>query len=229
MRVSVIIPALDEEDAIGHVVRELHDVGTIEEIVVADNGSSDRTAEVARQAGATVVDAPMRGYGAACLAAMAYLRTRERGPPDIVVFVDGDGSNVAAELPGLVAPIERDEAALVIGSRKRLADRRSLTAPQRFGNALATFLLRRMYRVAYTDLGPFRAVSWRALEAIGMVDTNYGWTVEMQVKAAKMKLPFREIDVHNRARIAGESKVAGTLRGVVGAGYKIIWTIFRYR
>jgi glycosyltransferase involved in cell wall biosynthesis len=227
--VSVVIPALDEEGAIGHVVRDLLAVGGLDEVVVADNGSTDRTEQVAREAGAVVVSAPKRGYGAACLAGLAYLRERDAGPPDIVVFVDGDGSNVASELPALIKPIQDGDAELVIGSRKRFADPDSLTFPQRFGNDLATFLLRRIYRMSYTDLGPFRAITWDALERIGMVDEDYGWTVEMQIKAAKLQVPVREVDVHNKGRIAGKSKVAGTVRGVVGAGYKILWTIFRYR
>lgn len=229
MRVSVVIPALDEEGAIGHVVRELLEVGGLERVVVADNGSTDRTAAVAREAGADVVAAPKRGYGAACLAGIDYLRRHADGPPDIVVFVDGDGSNVAAELPALVEPIESGACVMTIGARRRLADAGSLTAPQRFGNALATFLMRYMYGTTFTDLGPFRAVSWAALEQLGMEDENYGWTVEMQVKAAKQGVPVREVDVHNRSRIAGKSKVAGTVRGVVGAGYKILYTIYKYR
>ena len=237
-RISVIIPALDEEGAIGTVVAELVALRSragapeeplLEEVVVADNGSTDRTAAVAGAAGATVVSSPVRGYGSACLTAMRYLEERPSGPPDVVVFVDGDGSNVAGELADLVAPIERGEAELVIGSRKRRADPGSLTVPQRFGNELAVFLLKRIYRVSYTDLGPFRAIRWSALQRLEMEDPNYGWTVEMQVKAAKLGISFREVDVLNRSRIAGESKVAGTVRGVVGAGYKIVWTLLRYR
>ncbi len=229
MRVAVIIPALDEEDAIGRVVRDLGAVSAIERIVVADNNSSDRTAEVATAAGAEVVVASQRGYGAACLAGIDYLRHHEAGPPDVVVFVDGDGSNHADELPLLVAPIAAGDSDLVIGSRRRLADPGSLTPPQAFGNALASLLIQRMYGLTCTDLGPFRAVRWSALEAMAMEDTNYGWTVEMQVKAAKRRIRVQEVDVHNRARIAGQSKVAGTVRGVFGAGYKILWTIWKYR
>lgn len=226
--IAVVIPALDEEEAIGRVVSELAALGDVGEVVVADNGSRDRTAERATAAGATVVFEGERGYGAACLAGLEYLRRRPSGPPQVVVFVDGDGSNEVAELPALVAPIRAGEADLVIGSRSRRADPGSLTFPQKFGNVLATRLLNLLYGVHYTDLGPFRAVSWSALERIGMVDRDYGWTVEMQVKAARLSMSVREVDVSNRARIAGKSKVAGTVRGVVGAGYKIIWTILKY-
>jgi glycosyltransferase involved in cell wall biosynthesis len=228
-KVAVVIPALDEEDAIGPVVRDLVALGTLDEIVVADNGSTDRTAHRAREAGATVVSEPERGYGAACLRGIDHLRRRSRGHPDVVVFVDGDGSNVVEELPSLVAPILSGEAELVIGSRARRADPGSLTIPQKFGNVLATRLLRVLYGTRTTDLGPFRAVSWDALERLGMTDRNYGWTVEMQIKAAKRHLAVAEIDVQNRARIAGRSKVAGTIRGVTGAGFKIIYTILKYR
>ena len=234
-RVCVLIPALDEQDAIGVVVAELvalrgaDGAPLLEEVVVGDNGSTDRTAEVARAAGATVVSAPVRGYGSACLAGMAHLRRRPAGPPEVVVFVDGDGSNVAEELPLLVAPIAGGEADVVIGSRVRRAEPGSLTAPQRVGNQLASRMLRTMYGARTTDLGPFRAISWPALMALRMEDPNYGWTVEMQVKAARQGLRVVEVDVQNRPRIAGRSKVAGTLRGVVGAGYKIIWTILKYR
>lgn len=226
--IAVVIPALDEEDAIGVVVADLVALGAVQEVVVADNGSRDRTAERAREAGATVVFEPERGYGAACLAGIAHLATRPAGPPDVVVFVDGDGSNEVRELPELVAPILSGEAELVIGSRARRADPGSLTFPQKFGNVLATRLLNLLFGTGYTDLGPFRAISWDALQRIGMVDRNYGWTVEMQIKAAKERLPVEEVDVSNKARIAGKSKVAGTVRGVVGAGYKIIWTILKY-
>ena len=232
--VAVVIPALNEEGAIGGVVRELravqiNDRPLVDVVVVGDNGSRDQTAERATAAGAVVVSEPERGYGAACLRAIAYLRTRPEGPPDILVFVDGDGSNDADELALLVDPIAANDADLVIGARNRLADPGSLTPTQQFGNHLASFLLRGLYGTDTTDLGPFRAIAWPAYERLGMVDRNYGWTVEMQVKAAKQRLRVHEVDVHNRARRAGESKVAGTLRGMLGAGYKIIWTIARYR
>jgi glycosyltransferase involved in cell wall biosynthesis len=228
-RIAAVIPALDEEDAIGVVVSGLVALDLLDEIVVADNGSRDRTAERARAAGATVVSAPERGYGAACLAGIDHLRRRSQGPPDVVVFVDGDGSNVVEELPELVAPILSGEAELVIGSRARRSDPGSLTFPQRFGNVLATRMLKVLYGMHYTDLGPFRAIGWPALERLEMADRNYGWTVEMQIKAAKKRVAVREIDVSNKQRIAGRSKVAGTIRGVAGAGYKIIYTLLKYR
>lgn len=232
---SVVIPALDEEGAIGAVVSGLAALRApggaplLDEIVVADNGSRDGTASVARSAGATVVLEPRRGYGSACLAALAHLRARPAGPPEIVAFVDGDGSNDVAELPLLLAPIVEGRAELVIGSRTRRALPGSMSPPQRFGNALASRMMRVLYGAATTDLGPFRAVSWRALERIGMTDRDYGWTVEMQVKAAKLGLRVVEVDVANLARRAGRSKVGGTVRGVAGASYKIIATLLRYR
>lgn len=234
LTIAAVIPALDEEACIAGVVGEILSVPgpaghLVGEVVVADNGSRDRTAEVARAAGATVVPAHVRGYGSACLAGLAYLARRPAGPPDVVVFVDGDGSNDLGDLSALLAPIRAGEAELVIGARGRLADPGSLTLPQKFGNRLATVLLRHLYGAPFTDLGPFRAVTWSALQRLAMEDPNYGWTVEMQLKAAKLGLRATEVEVHNRARRAGRSKVAGTVRGVAGAGYKIVWTLLRYR
>jgi hypothetical protein len=231
-RVAAIIPALDEEGAIGGVVEALralrHDDGRpwVDRVVVADNGSRDATAERARSAGAEVVFEPRRGYGSACLAAIAHLHP---DPPHAVVFVDGDGSNRMDELPSLLVALQDQAADLVIGSRTRWAEPGSLTVPQRAGNALATFLLNRLYGSRFTDLGPFRAVTWDALERMNMADPDYGWTVEMQLKATKLGLKSVEVDVHHLPRRAGRSKVAGTVRGVVGAGSKILWTIWRYR
>jgi glycosyltransferase involved in cell wall biosynthesis len=233
MRISMVIPAFDEEGAIGDVVSGFLSVERdgkrlLEELVVADNRSTDRTAEIARQRGATVVREERPGYGSACLRGLAHLRERPSGPPEIVVFADGDGSNDPSDLLHLVQSIEAGESDLVIGARTRTADPGSLNLPQRFGNALATRLMNALYHVHYTDLGPFRAIRWPALERIEMQDPNYGWTVEMQIKAAK-SLRIREIDVKNHARTAGKSKVSGTVRGVVGAGVKILSTIARYR
>lgn len=224
MIVDVIIPALDEERALPHVLAEIPR-GEVRRVVVADNGSRDRTALVAREGGAEVVSEPRRGYGAACLRALAHLAA---DPPEVVVFLDGDRSDCPAELPRLLAPIERGEAELVVGSRTLgRAERGSLTAQQRAGNAVACAALRVLYRVRYSDLGPFRAIRWEALEALEMRDLDYGWTVEMQVKAARRGLRHAEVPVTYRRRI-GDSKVSGTLRGTLGASRKILWTLARH-
>jgi len=222
MRVAVIIPALNEEQAIGQVLAEIpRDV--VFEMIVVDNGSTDRTAEVAREAGARVVREERRGYGSACLRGMAELQK-----PDVVVFVDGDHSDHAVELPLLVAPIAEDRADLVIGSRALgRSQRGSLTFQQVWGNRLACFLLRMVYRHRFTDLGPFRAIRYQSLVSLGMCDRDYGWTIEMQIKALKRGLRVVEVPVSYRTR-AGVSKISGTLRGTVLAGYKILTTIFRY-
>lgn len=234
-RVALVIPALDEEEAIGEVVsgfvslRDEEGRPLLEEIVVADNGSQDRTGVEARSAGATVVHQPERGYGAACLAALEHLAQRPGGPPEIVAFADGDGSNLPRELPVLLEPLFLARADLVIGARTARATPGSLTFPQRFGNRLATALMNRLYGARFSDLGPYRAIRWSALERLGMEDRNYGWTIEMQLKAIRRGLVAVEVDVANRVRIAGRSKVAGTARGVVGAGTKILWSLWRYR
>ncbi len=230
-RVVVLIPALDEAEAIGPVVRDFVTLADpegpwVQKVIVVDNGSRDATAQVAQAAGAQVIHEPQRGYGNACLAGIRALTAE---PPDILVFADGDGSNVAAELPLLLAPLINQTAEMVIGSRVRRAEPGSLTLPQKFGNELASLLLRILYDARYTDLGPYRAIRWSALTRLQMADPTYGWTVEMQVKAAKNQVPSVEVDVSNRPRAAGKSKVAGTVRGVVGASYKIMWTIFRHR
>lgn len=234
MLVAAVIPALDEEGSIGHVVSGFLAQTTgegpiIQEVVVADNGSRDATKARAEAAGATVVAAPVRGYGSACLAGLDYLRRREIGPPDVVVFIDGDGANDPADLECLLKPLTDDSAEMVIGSRVRLSDKDALTVPQKFGNQLSTAVFRVLYGVRATDLGPFRAIRWDALERLHMEDPNYGWTIEMQVKAAKAGLRTVEVDVNNRVRYAGQSKVAGTVRGVVGAGTKILYTLWKYR
>ena len=227
MVVDVIIPAFNEEEAVGHVVRDIP-TELVREVVVVNNASSDRTRQRAEEAGATVLDQPLRGYGNACLMGIAHLRDKERRP-DVVVFLDGDHSDHPEELPRLLAPIAEDQADLVIGSRA-LGTREagSMTPQQVFGNRLACTLMRWLYGVHYTDLGPFRAIRWEALEHLGMEDRNYGWTVEMQVKAARQRLPYAEVPVDYRRRI-GFSKVSGTVKGTIMAGYKIIATIFKYR
>jgi glycosyltransferase involved in cell wall biosynthesis len=220
-RIAVVIPALDEERAIGRVIDDLPDF--VDRVVVGDNGSSDRTAEVAGAHGAIVVAEPERGYGAACLAALAHV-----GDADIVVFMDGDYSDHGDEMVLLVAPIARDEVDMVIGSRA-LGERESgsLTPQQQFGNWLATWLIRLIWGAHYTDLGPYRAISMQAFARLGMADRNYGWTVEMQIRAAVAGLRTREVPVSYRVRI-GQSKVSGTVRGTVMAGVKILSVIGRF-
>ena len=226
MRATLIIPALDEEANIGGVVAGFLATGLLERVIVADNGSRDRTAAVAREAGAVVVDAPVRGYGSACLVALA--EARRLGPPDVVVFADGDGACAPADLSALLAPLARDEAELVIGSRVRRSDPGALTATQRFGNGLAVALLRVLHGARATDLGPYRAIHWAALERLSMVDPNYGWTIEMQVKAVRRGLHIVEVPVRYHRRRGGESKVSATIKGSIGAGAKILYTILRH-
>ncbi len=225
--VDVIIPALNEEGSISRVLADIPRE-VVREVVVCDNGSTDNTARRARAGGATVVEAPRRGYGSACLQGIAYLKGLPRGePPDIVVFMDADYSDHPDELPAVIDPIRRGESDLVIGSRA-IGERESgsMTVPQRFGNGLATTLIRLLYGYRFTDLGPFRAIRWDKLLELQMEDPDYGWTVEMQVKAARQGLRCTEVPVRYRRRI-GDSKVSGTVRGTFMAGYKILWTIFK--
>jgi len=220
----VIIPAFNEEKSVAKVINDIPSV--VDEVIVANNGSTDSTAEVARAAGATVVDEPTPGYGNACLKGMEYVQ-RQAIQPDIIVFLDGDYSDYPAQLIEVIAPIVDAKVDMVIGSRA-LGDRASgsMTFPQVFGNWLATSLIRWIYGARFTDLGPFRAIRWESLLALQMQDKTYGWTVEMQVKAAKQQLRFCEVPVNYKKRI-GVSKVSGTVKGTVMAGYKILWTIFK--
>jgi glycosyltransferase involved in cell wall biosynthesis len=230
VRADVLIPALDEAMALPALLMAIPGSGDgwrVGAVVVADNGSRDRTAEVARAAGAVVVCEPRRGYGAACLAGIAHLR---RDPPEILAFLDADGSEDPAQLPLVFAPIVRGEADLVFGSRVRgEAEPGSLTAVQRFGNRLATVLLHVLFGGRCTDLGPFRAIRWTTLMRLGMRDRDYGWTVEMQARALRGGWRVVEVPTAWRRRRAGVSKVSGTLRGVWGAGTKILWTIAKVR
>ena len=222
MNVSVIIPAFNEEESIGKVIADIPKT-CVQEIIVVDNGCLDRTAEVACAAGARVVREDRRGYGSACLAGIAALNA-----PEIVVFLDGDYSDFPSEMPLLIQPILAGDAEIVIGSRIRGAHEKGALLPQaRFGNALATFLIRLLFHVHYTDLGPFRAIRYERLLAMDMQDKTFGWTVEMQVKAAKMGLRVCEVPVSYRKRI-GQSKITGTVKGTILAGCKIITTILRY-
>jgi glycosyltransferase involved in cell wall biosynthesis len=211
--VAVIIPALDEEPSIGGVLRDIP-AQYRRRVLVVDNGSRDGTSRVAREAGARVVAESRRGYGAACLAGLAALAA---DPPRAVVFLDGDSSDDPSEMPGVVGPVLAGEADLIVGSRVLGSRERGALTPQaRFGNALATFLIRSLYGVRFTDLGPFRAVSWNALTRMRMEDRDYGWTVEMQVRAARLGLVVREVPVRYRRRI-GKSKISGTF-GDAGCG-----------
>ena len=220
-RIAVVIPAVNEERAIGHVLAEIPP--WVDHVIVADNGSTDRTAEIALAAGATVVAEIFPGYGAACLAGLTRI-----GDADIVVFLDGDYSDHPGEMAILVDPIATGAAAMVIGSRV-LGEREAgaLTPQQQFGNWLATRLIRLIWRVRYTDLGPFRAIRADALRRLAMSDRTYGWTVEMQIKAAIEGLRVIEVPVRYRRRI-GVSKISGTVKGTIKAGWKILSLIGRF-
>jgi len=225
--IDVIIPAYNEEDSIALVVNELPKP-VVRDIIVCNNNSKDNTAGVARNAGAVVVDESRAGYGSACLRGIAHIAARpEAEHPDIVVFIDGDHSDYPGQLPEVVAPILHDGMDLVIGSRA-LGDLEpgSMQPQQIFGNWLATSLIKLIYGVQYTDLGPFRAIRYDKLTSLGMRDPDFGWTVEMQVRAAKAGLRSVEVPVRYRNRI-GVSKISGTLRGTILAGHKILWTIFK--
>jgi len=227
-KIDVLIPAWNEEKALPLVLNNLPKTW-VRQVIVCDNGSTDQTAAVAAVAGAVVVSQPERGYGNACLAGMRYLENLPPSEqPDIVVFLDGDYSDFPEELPKVVAPILNDGKDMVIGSR-RLGGMEpgAMTFPQQFGNWLAPAMIRLFFGYKFSDLGPFRAIRWDKLKALGMRDKNFGWTVEMQVRAAKMKLDCAEVPVRYRKRAAGNSKVSGTIRGTILAGWKIITTIFR--
>ena len=224
-RVAVIIPALNEEASLPRVLQAIPD-GLVEQILVVDNGSTDKTAEVAAANGATVVREARRGYGSACLAGLDRLREH---PPDIVVFLDGDFSDHPEEIKSLLAPIREAGCDLVIGSRVLGSAEPGALLPQaRAGNLLAVFLLRVLYGARYTDLGPFRAVRFGRLLELGMEDRAYGWTVEMQARAALAGWKTAEVPVSYRRRI-GRSKITGTVRGTLRAGTAILLTLVRLR
>lgn len=221
-RISIIIPAYNEESSIGLVLDALPQE-KLHEIIVVDNGSTDATALVAQEHGARVVKEPRKGYGSACLKGIDELDT-----PDIVVFIDGDFSDFPEEIVLLIGPIETGEKDFVLGSRMILPKSQLALLPQaRYGNRLAVFLIKLFFKHEFTDLGPFRAIRYSSLMSIGMNDMDFGWTVEMQIKAVRNGLRIQEIPVNYRKRI-GISKITGTVLGTFRAGTKIIYTIFKY-
>lgn len=222
--IFVIIPAFNESQSIGKVISDIPEIVT--EIIVVDNASTDNTGDLANEKGATVLRENRKGYGYSCLRGLDYIRKRARNE-DIIVFLDGDYSDFPGEIGMLIDPIISYGYDMVIGSRV-LGQRQqgSMLFQQIAGNWLATNLIRFFYKVHFTDLGPFRAITWDALQRINMKDKTFGWTVEMQVKAAKLNLKFTEIPVSYRKRI-GVSKVSGTIKGTILAGYKILLTIFK--
>lgn len=222
--VDVVIPAYNEEDSISKVIDDIPK-HLVRHIVVGNNGSTDQTKKRAEAAGAIVVDEPRSGYGSACLAALAYIDSLEKAP-DVIVFLDGDYSDYPEQMDLLLNQINEGND-MVIGSRALgKSERGSMTPPQVFGNWLATNLIRLIYKYDFTDLGPFRAIKYDKLNELKMTDPDFGWTVEMQVKAAKLGFKTSEVPVNYRARI-GVSKVSGTIKGTILAGHKILWTIFK--
>lgn len=222
--IIAIIPVLNEEQAIGKVLAAIP-AGLVARVIVVDNGSTDRTAAVAAEAGALVVSESQRGYGAACLRGMASAAAFR---PDIVVFLDGDYSDYPEEMMSLIAPIVEDGYDLVIGSRTRgVRERGALPIHALIGNRLISFAVRALYGAEYTDLGPFRAIRFDKLLGLNMQDRTFGWTVEMQIKAVRMSYRILEVPVRYRRRI-GSSKISGTVGGTVRATVKILAVIMRH-
>ena len=222
--VYVIIPAFNESKSIGKVIAGIPDL--VNETIVVNNASTDNTETIAKEQGATVLREPRKGYGYSCLKGIDYLQTKVN-PNDIIVFLDGDYSDFPDEISMLIAPILESDVDMVIGSRALgVREPGSMLFQQIAGNWLATALIKLFYNAHFTDLGPFRAIQWKALQQLDMKDKTFGWTVEMQVKAAKHRLKFTEVAVNYRQRI-GVSKVSGTIYGTIMAGYKIVLTIFK--
>lgn len=222
--IYVIIPAFNEEESLPYVLDDLkkYGKGLLTEVIVVDNGSTDLTAQKSREHGATVIAENRQGYGWACLAAIDYIQ-KSAANDTVIVFMDGDYSDYPEELSEVVKPILHRDAEMVIGSRVERAERGALSFPQRFGNRLSTSLLNLFLKTRYTDLGPFRAITLAAFNRLQMRDKKYGWTIEMQMKAAVLGIKSIEIPVSYRKRRAGKSKVSGTLKGVVLAGSYILF------
>jgi glycosyltransferase involved in cell wall biosynthesis len=223
--IKVIIPAYNEQDSIGKVIRDIPKI--VDEIIVISNNSTDKTEENARNAGATVLSESRKGYGYACLKGMDYISQKEI-KPQILVFLDGDYSDYPEQLTALINPILIDNLDFVVGARvKELRESGAMTPQQIFGNWLATTLMKLFFNAIFTDLGPFRAIKYDKLLGLKMEDTTYGWTVEMQLKALKQQLSYTEVRMKYRNRI-GVSKVSGTIKGSILAGIKILGWIFKY-
>jgi glycosyltransferase involved in cell wall biosynthesis len=224
VKVAVIIPALNEQASLPQVIAQVSR-DLVDQVIVVDNGSTDRTADVARAAGAEVVREQRRGYGYACAAGVAAAGKAF----DVLVFMDGDGSDDAGQMPTLVEPIRRDEADLVLGSRVLgPAAHGALLPHQRLGNELTTALVRLLYGRQLTDLPPFKAIRRRVLDELGMREMTYGWTVEMIVKCARRRHHIVEVPVAARARTGGRSKVSGTIKGTILAAYYLLGTTIKY-
>ncbi len=225
MIISVIIPAFNEQNSISKVIEAIPDF--VSEIIVVNNGSTDATAETAKKAGATVLSEPQKGYGYACLKGMEHIE-KQIIKTDIVVFLDGDFSDFPEQMQEVINPILKNQVEFVVGARvKDLRETGSMTSQQIFGNALATWLMKWFFASTFTDLGPFRAIRKTTLDKLKMQDKTYGWTVEMQLKVLKLGIPYAEVPVSYRNRI-GVSKVSGTVKGSIMAGYKILLWIFKY-
>lgn len=224
-KIIVVIPAYNEANSIALVIKEIPTI--VSQTIVVNNASTDATQKVAENAGATVLTESKMGYGYACLRGLAYVAKQEI-LPDIIVFLDGDYSDYPEQLTQIVAPIINQDYDMVIGARiKEQREKGSMTPQQVFGNSLACWLMKLLFKANYTDLGPFRAIKYNSLLSLNMQDTTYGWTVEMQLKALRKGLKYKEVSVKYKKRI-GVSKVSGTLKGTIFAGVKILSWIFKY-
>lgn len=223
--IKVIIPAFNEADSISYVIGDIPEM--VNEVIVVNNNSTDKTEQNASKAGATVLSESRKGYGYACLKGMDYI-SKQKQKPDIIVFLDGDYSDYPEEMSKIIQPIIEENKDFVVGARvKKWRENGSMTFPQRFGNKLATTLMKLFFNSRFTDLGPFRAIKYDKLLQLDMQDKTYGWTVEMQLKALRQNFSYAEVPVHYKNRI-GVSKVSGTIKGAIFAGVKILGWIFKY-